>query len=223
MILHPAGQPPILRLLSVSVLLLLFGNWCGECAPLLPSWLFRLAGTLAFVASLFLMWFYRDPERQTEAPTEALLCGADGKVIQILQRDYLPELDGPGTQISVFMNPLNVHVNRAAMAGRVARVDYRPGRYLMAFHEKSSELNEACLLVLEDGRGRRTAQRQIAGFLARRVVCTAQEGQELARGQRYGIIKLGSRMDHFLPAGVKVRVKRGDRVRAGQTILGEWT
>ena len=222
MVIHPAGQPPVLRLLALAVLLLLLGDWLEGLAAL-PGAPFRLAGTLAFAAALFLSWFYRDPERADEAGEGALLAGADGTVIQVLEHAHLPELDGPGTQVSIFMSPLNVHVNRAAMAGRVARVDYRPGEYRMAFHEKSSELNEACLLVLEDARGRRAAQRQIAGFLARRVVCSVQPGEELARGQRYGIIKLGSRMDHFLPAGVCVRVKRGERVRAGRTILGEWT
>ncbi len=214
--LHPAGRPVVSRFLGAGILLLL-GPGLLDTA----LWL-RPAGALAVAAGVFLAWFYRDPERQSAGGPAAILAGADGKVIQIRELAHCPEIDGPARQVSVFMSPLNVHVNRASVAGRVVSVVYRPGEYLMAFHEKSSELNEANLLVLEDGRGRRVAQRQIAGFLARRVVCEVAEGRELARGARYGIIKLGSRMDHFLPLSSTLRVQLGDRVRAGESILGEW-
>ncbi|MDP2360533.1 MAG: phosphatidylserine decarboxylase [bacterium] len=223
MIIHSAGHPPILRLLTLSVLLLVLGDLGMAFLHCFPRALMHVPGLLVFLAALFLMWFYRDPERRATAPPGALLAGADGRVIQVLRREHIPELGGPGTQVSIFMSPLDVHVNRVAAAGRVAAVDYRPGKYLMAFHEKSSELNEACLLVIEDEAGRRTAQRQIAGFLARRVVCSVEPGQRLERGQRYGIIKLGSRMDHFLPAAVRVDLRTGQRVKAGESILGEWT
>lgn len=215
--IHPAGRPVVTGFLAAGILLLLLPALLDS-----PRWLWPL-GAIALAGGLFLCWFYRDPERSFAGEGKALVSGADGKVIQVLSRDHIPELDGPGTQVSIFMSPLNVHVNRAAMSGRVVQVVYRPGEYLMAFHEKSSELNEANLLVLEDELGRRTAQRQIAGFLARRVVCLVKEGEELQRGQRYGIIKLGSRMDHFLPASVAVKVQVGDVLRAGESLLGEWT
>lgn len=215
--LHPAGRPVVGRFLGAGITLTILPR-------LLDMWFWlQPVGVVVLAAGLFLCWFYRDPERRFTGGANALVSGADGKVIQVVQREHIPELGGPGTQVSVFMSPLNVHVNRAVMEGRVARVEYRPGDYLMAFHEKSSELNEANLLVLEDSQGRRTAQRQIAGFLARRVVCLVKEGDELKRGQRYGIIKLGSRMDHFLPATVQVRVQVGDKVRAGESLLGEWS
>lgn len=215
--LHPAGRPVVTRLLGAGIVLLTVPGLFH-----IMEWL-RPVGALLLAGGVFLAWFYRDPQRSSPAGPEAVLSAADGKVIQIVQHAHCPELDGPATQVSVFMSPLNVHVNRAAVAGRVVRVDYRPGKYLMAFHEKSSELNEANLLVLEDGRGRRVAHRQIAGFLARRVVCLVKEGALLERGQRYGIIKLGSRMDHFLPPQVALKVALGDKVAAGVSILGEWT
>ena len=215
--LHPAGRPVVTRFLAIGILLLLVPALMDSLLWLRPL------GGVSLAGGLFLCWFYRDPERAFSGGDQAIVAGADGKVIQVIQREHIPELGGPGTQVSIFMSPLNVHVNRAAMAGRVAQVVYRPGEYLMAFHEKSSELNEANLLVLEDAHGRRTAQRQIAGFLARRVVCLVKEGEELERGQRYGIIKLGSRMDHFLPAAVAVKVQVGNVLRAGESLLGEWT
>jgi phosphatidylserine decarboxylase len=215
--LHPAGRPAVTRLLGAGIVLLTVPGLFHTA-----EWL-RPVGALLVAAGAFLAWFYRDPGRSSGAGPEAVLSAADGKVIQIQQLEHCPELDGPATRVSVFMSPLNVHVNRAAVAGTVVRVEYRPGNYLMAFHEKSSDLNEANLLVLEDDQGRRVAHRQIAGFLARRVVCLVREGQRLERGQRYGIIKLGSRMDHFLPTGVVVRVELGDKVVAGESILGEWT
>jgi len=212
--IHPAGRRSILAALAAgAALLALAAAGARWLAP--PGGLLLLAGG-------FLAWFFRDPERSSSAGPEALLAAADGRVIQLRELPHCAELGGPGTLLSVFMSPLDVHVNRCAVAGTAVAVDYRPGEYLMAFHEKASELNEACLLTLEDGAGRRVALRQIAGFLARRVVCPVQPGQRFERGQRYGIIKLGSRLDHFLPPQVVPRVAVGDRVRAGETVIGEW-
>lgn len=213
--IHPAG----LRMILVPLAL---GAVCVAAAVPGPAWL-NLASLPLFLAGLFFLWFFRDPERSSTAGPDALLAAADGRVIQLRHLEHCPELDGPATLLSVFMSPLNVHVNRAAVAGRAVAVDYRPGDYLMAFHEKASELNEACLLTLEDERGRRVGLRQIAGFLARRVVCPVQVGQSFERGERYGLIKLGSRLDHFLPPAVRPVVAVGDRVKAGETVIGEWT
>lgn len=212
--IHPAGLRGVLILLSAGLLLLLTARATGSA-----EWV-RLPGMLLVVGGLFLTWFYRDPDRHGDAPDGQLLSAADGKVLQVKALDHCPELDGPGTQISVFMSPLNVHVNRAPLPGKVLKVEYRPGKYLMAFHEKSSELNEACLLVMEDASGCRVAFRQIAGFLARRVRWHVKEGDTLERGERYGIIKLGSRLDHFLPPAYESAVKPGDKVTAGVTVIG---
>ncbi len=140
--LHPAGRPVVTRFLAIGILLLLVPALMDSLLWLRPL------GGVSLAGGLFLCWFYRDPERAFSGGDQAIVAGADGKVIQVIQREHIPELGGPGTQVSIFMSPLNVHVNRAAMAGRVAQVVYRPGEYLMAFHEKSSELNEANLLVL---------------------------------------------------------------------------
>jgi phosphatidylserine decarboxylase len=212
--IHPAGRTMILTPLALAAGLAL-ASLPG------PAWLLGLALPCG-LAGLFLLWFFRDPERSCTAGPGALVAAADGRVIGIDTLAHCPELGGPGQRISVFMSPFNVHVNRAAIAGEVLAVDYRPGAYLMAFHEKASELNEACLLTLRDEKGRRVALRQIAGFLARRVVCPVRPGERFERGQRYGIIKLGSRLDHFLPPAVHLRVALGDRVKAGETVIGEW-
>lgn len=217
MSLHPQGRGPV-------ALFLLPGLLCGVVAFTGSPW-FLLPGVLLVAMGLFLAWFFRDPERQGPGEPGAILSGADGRVIQILQLPACPWFEGPALQVSVFMSPLNVHVNRASVQGTVQQVVYRPGRYLMAFNEKSSELNEASTLVLEfrdpEGRTRRLAQTQIAGFLARRIVGWVEPGQNLARGERYGMIKLGSRMDHFLPADTRLLVTVGDRVLAGHTRIGE--
>ncbi|MCA9782663.1 MAG: phosphatidylserine decarboxylase family protein [Candidatus Delongbacteria bacterium] len=215
--LHPQGRTPVATFLLLALVsgwgVVSVGNWFW-----LPTLLFAFLG-------LFLAWFFRDPERHSDAAPGAVLSGADGRVIQIRQLESCAWFEGPAVQVSVFMSPLNVHVNRASLAGTVVRVEYRPGAYLMAFNEKSSELNEASTLVLDvlDSRGmpRRIAQTQIAGFLARRIVGWVQPGQSLARGERYGMIKLGSRMDHFLPADARIQVNLGDRVLAGNTQIGE--
>lgn len=212
---HPAGKRMILVPLAIGAALVAVSS-AG------PGWL-DWASLPFFAAGLFLLWFFRDPERASTAGPEALLAAADGRVIAVTPLEHCAELDGPATRVSVFMSPLDVHVNRATLAGRAVAVDYRPGAYLMAFHEKASELNEACLLTLEDARGRRVALRQIAGFLARRVVCPVAPGQTFERGQRYGLIKLGSRLDHFLPPSVRLHVAVGDRTRAGETVIGDWT
>ena len=163
---HPAGKRMILVPLAVGAALV-------AAAVPGPRWL-DWASLPFFAAGLFLLWFFRDPERGSAAGPGAVLAAADGRVIQVKPLEHCAELGGPATLVSVFMSPLDVHVNRASVAGRAVAVDYRSGDYLMAFHEKASELNEACLLTLEDGQGRRVGLRQIAGFLARRVVCPVQ-------------------------------------------------
>lgn len=215
--LHPEGRMPV-------SMLLLPGLLCAVVAATGSGW-FWLPAVFCIALGLFLAWFFRDPERAGTAGPGGILSGADGRVIQILKLDSCPWFEGPAVQVSVFMSPLNVHVNRACQDGTVHDVVYRPGRYLMAFNEKSSELNEASTLVLDirDSRGntRRVAQTQIAGFLARRIVGWVAPGQTLTRGERYGMIKLGSRMDHFLPADVRLTVAVGDTVLAGSTQIGE--
>lgn len=207
--------------LAACLALLLLGGWAARFWSLLA--LPAAAGALGL---LFFLWFFRDPERSGPDNPAGILSGADGKVLEVRELEHCEWLEGPAWQVSVFMSPFDVHVNRASIPGIVREIRYRPGKYLMAFHPKSSELNEASTLVLEGegaAEGRRVAQTQIAGFLARRIVGWTATGESLARGQRYGGIKLGSRMDHFLPAGTRILVRPGQRVRAGETLIGEWT
>lgn len=167
---------------------------------------------------LFLLYFLRDPERQTPAGDGLFVSPADGRVVTVQQTEEPIFLQGPATQISIFMSLLDVHINRAPMAGEVAFREYRPGRFLPAYRREASHENESNLLGLVEGETQ-ILIKQVAGILARRIVCWSSVGQQLARGQRFGLIKLGSRVDLSLPSDVEVLVALGDKVRAGETIL----
>lgn len=176
-----------------------------------------LAGVLVVVA-LACAAFFRDPQRNSDAPAHAVLAPADGKVLTV--RPAPPAVSGLGlsTQVSIFMSPANVHVNRAPIAGTVREARVVPGHKLPAFRDKASDLNEHSFVVL-DGDGVTLAYKQIAGALARRVVCDLVPGQRVTRGQRVGIIKFGSRVDLFLPPEAQVVVAAGERTRAGLTVV----
>jgi len=168
----------------------------------------------------FCAWFFRDPERTAPGDDRLVVAPADGKVIDV-RAVRAPELLGaPATRISIFMSPLNVHVNRSPVAGRIEAVQHTHGRFHAAFADKASDDNERNAIVLAGG-GRRFLVVQIAGALARRIVCRHVRGDALARGERYGLIMFGSRVDLYVPPDVTVRVARGARVRAGLTVVGE--
>lgn len=169
---------------------------------------------------LFLLYFLRDPERQAPPGDNLLVSPADGQVIAIEPVQEPLFLKGPATRISIFMSVTNVHVNRAPLAGTVRFTEHRPGRFLKAYRPEASELNECHFIGLEQGDLRITVK-QVAGIMARRIVCWASVGQPLARGQRFGLIKLGSRVDLFLPPHVEVLVKLQQKVRAGETIVAQ--
>lgn len=183
--------------------------------------------TLIGVAvTLWAVWFFRDPERLAPADPDAIICGADGVVCHIGPGTPPPEAavhpdDCRGmTRVSVFMNIFNVHVNRAPVAGIVERIAYRPGRFFNASLDKASEHNERLSLVLRRSDGGVMVVVQIAGLIARRIVCRVKEGDRLAAGERFGLIRFGSRVDHYLPAGAVPAVTLGERVVAGQTVIG---
>jgi phosphatidylserine decarboxylase len=168
----------------------------------------------------FCCWFFRDPERVAPGDDHLIVSPADGKVIDVRAVED-PELLGrPATRISIFMSPLNVHVNRSPVAGRIEAVRHTRGRFHAAFADKASDDNERNAVVLTGG-GRRSLVVQIAGALARRIVCRRERGDTLARGERYGLIMFGSRVDLYVPPDVTVRVTLGQRVRAGLTVVGE--
>lgn len=174
--------------------------------------------TAAFLVPVLglLIWFFRDPERTPDGP--GFLSPADGKVVEIEEGSHF--FTGAATKVGIFMNPLDVHVNRSPCAGAVARLEYIPGRKWMAFHPKASEANERMIVSLYTSHGPVTVV-QIAGFLARRIVCRLKKGDSLARGERFGMIKLGSKVDAYLPENSRILVAIGDRVKAGKTVLGE--
>jgi len=182
---------------------------------------------LLFAAALaFIVAFFRDPERRVPADPGALVAPADGRVTEVTEAEEPRFLKARAHKIGIFMSLASVHVNRAPCAGRVEAVDHEPGLFLDARDPASSARNEATALAIADaeGRGTRVLVRQVAGVLARRIVCDAAVGDILARGQRIGMIKFGSRAEVYVPveSGFEVLVSPGARVRAGETILGRF-
>jgi phosphatidylserine decarboxylase len=176
----------------------------------------RLALPFA-AASLASLGFFRDPERRVPVMAGAALSPADGRVTEVA--DDVDEWVGPAVRVSIFLSPLDVHVNRSPIAGRVAERVCTPGRFLPAFEPDAGRVNERCALHLEGDHARITVI-QIAGVLARRIVCRVGRGDKLEAGQRFGMIRFGSRTDCLMPRGTDVRVRVGDRVRGGETVLG---
>src|SRR5262245_21930199 len=168
----------------------------------------------AAVASL---GFFRDPERRVPAIAGAALSPADGRVTDVV--DDVDEWVGPAVRVSIFLSPLDVHVNRAPIAGRVAAVTCTPGRFVAAYKADAGVVNERCTLHLEGDCGHVTVV-QIAGVLARRIVCRVEPGDKLEAGERFGMIRFGSRTDCVMPRGTDVRVRVGDHVRGGETVIG---
>jgi len=167
----------------------------------------------------FCLWFFRDPERTAPADDRAIISPADGRVVAVVSEREDRFLNTQATRVSIFMSPLDVHVNRSPVTGTVRQVQHTEGKFHAAFSDKSSLDNERNAVVLESG-GKRYLMVQIAGALARRIVCHVGPGDRLERGQRFGIIMFGSRVDVFLPPGVQPTVSKGERVRAGLSVLG---
>ncbi|MBI4417323.1 MAG: phosphatidylserine decarboxylase family protein [Ignavibacteriales bacterium] len=164
--------------------------------------------------------FFRDPDRTPPSGDALVLSPADGKVIVVQQAEENEFLKAPAYQISIFMSPLNVHVNRNPISGQVAHYRYIPGEYFAAFEDKASEKNEHTVIGMENHKGK-VLFKQIAGFVARRIVCTLKVGDTVKAGDRFGMIKFGSRVDVFVPASATPKVRPGDRAVAGETILAE--
>jgi phosphatidylserine decarboxylase len=164
-----------------------------------------------FAAAAFCLYFFRDPEREIPAGDVAV-SPADGKIVSVRA-----ESSG-STRVSVFMNVFDVHVNRSPIAGKVTRISYKKGQFLVADREEASEQNEQNLIVVEGG-GSEVAFKQIAGLIARRIVCYKRPGDEVRAGERVGLIKFGSRVDILLGPEWQVEVRRGMRVRAGSSVL----
>lgn len=169
------------------------------------------------VLAVLVIWFYRDPDRTAPEGDGLFVSPADGRVVEISEAEH--PFTGPSVKVGIFMNVLSVHVNRAPCMGRVDYLEYVPGRKIAAFAPKASEVNERNLVGLSTPYGP-VLMVQIAGLLARRIVCRLRRGEVLEAGQRYGMIRLGSRVDIYLPKDVRLSIKHGDKVRAGISSLG---
>jgi len=167
-----------------------------------------------FVLATLVSLFFRDPERKIPEEPDLILSPADGRIQDIRT------IDGQ-TVISIFLSVFNVHINRAPVAGIVKRVFYRKGKFLAAFREDASDVNERYELEIENPSGKIVVH-QIAGVIARRVVCRVKEGQSLKAGDRFGLIRFGSRVDIFMPQNVSVIITKGKKVKGGLTVLGRW-
>jgi phosphatidylserine decarboxylase len=189
------------------------------CVPLVFRY-YWLAGVFLALAG-FTYFFFRDPERVSPSGANLVLSPADGKVVVVGAAPDGNPL-GPGAwQVSIFLSIFDVHVNRAPIGGRIVSVEYHPGAFLPAFDDKASLRNEQNAVTIEQG-PRRVVFKQIAGLIARRIVFRRQVGDTVTAGERVGMIKFGSRADVFLPSGSRFLVKKGDRVTAGTSILGEF-
>ena len=215
--LHKEGRGSVILALLIAVLLSLFSLWFFGVN--LITILFSL---VILVLLCGVVYFFRDPNREcVESASTDVLSSADGKVVIIKEVEEDEYLKCKVIQVSVFMSIFNVHVNYYPIDGKVVYFKDHPGDYLVAWHPKSSIKNERTSVVIESGSGRKILVRQIAGYVARRIVCYAKEGESIAKGDEMGFIKFGSRVDFFLPIDSKIVVKEGDRVRACTSVIAQ--
>jgi len=184
---------------------------------------FTWVTVLFFLLTLFVVWFFRNPERTIPDNPLQLISPADGKVIRIEEVASEERSGRSFLKISIFMNVFNVHVNRIPYSGEVFAIRYKPGKFLSANLDKASALNERNTVMIRTDDGREIMTVQIAGLIARRIVCWLKESAKVKKGERFGLIRFGSRVEVFLPLGSTLLVKIGDRVRAGETPIGELT
>jgi phosphatidylserine decarboxylase len=182
---------------------------------------FIFPGTILLLLSFFIIYFFRDPERGKEIQTNEVVSPADGKIINVwnLDKDHNP-LGEEAIKISIFMSVFNVHVNRAPISGEIVGIKYNPGKFFSANLDKASEENENNQITIKTQNGKDIIFTQIAGLIARRIVCWNNVHDYLNTCQRVGLIRFGSRLDVFIPAGSEVTVKPGQKVKAGETTLG---
>lgn len=188
-------------------------------ALLVSFWSFGWSIPL-WVVVIFVVQFFRDPPRQGSTATNAVLSPADGRIVVIAEVDD-PYAERRALKISVFMNVFNVHSNRSPVDGTVKKITYFPGKFFNAALDKASLENERNAMILETTQGHTVTAVQVAGLVAKRILCYAKVGKTLGRGERYGFIRFGSRVDVYLPLGARPRVSIGDRVSATTTVLAE--
>lgn len=208
---HPAGKPFLIAGAVVAVI--------GLALPYTAA---RVIGVLAFLFVLFCFYFFRDPERVQPADDTAVIAPADGHIVSVMQVAPPPELElgaEPRWRVAIFLSVLDVHVNRMPVAAEVTKIAYHKGQFVNASLDKASDKNERNALALRLPDGRTMAVVQIAGLIARRILCHAREGQSFAAGERFGIIRFGSRTDLYLPPGIVPIVRVGQTMVGGETVL----
>lgn len=208
------GYATIVIVILFSVIVCFFGGYY------LDHWIENVIYLLMFGLTLLTISFFRDPDRTAPEGDDLIISPADGRVVLIKEIEETIYLKGKATQISIFLSPLNVHVNRNPVSGKLEYLKYHPGEYLMAWNPHASELNERADFGVLHSSGTKIFFKQITGFLARRIVYHINEGELLKAGERFGIMKFGSRMDVIVPSNVEIKVKTGDLTRAGESIVG---
>jgi phosphatidylserine decarboxylase len=208
--LHPDGWPYIAIAVALNIVLFWFAGWFG--------WLF-------VPVSVWCIAFFRDPERTVPQSDGLIVSPADGVLLPVVQAVPPIELgmgDAPRARLSIFMNVFNVHVNRVPADGTVTALSYRPGKFINASFDKASDDNERMSVRLRTPTGQELAFVQIAGLVARRIRCDLRQDQQVRRGERFGIIRFGSRLDVYLPTDAAVKVVKGQKIVAGETVLAEF-
>ncbi len=205
----PVAQPG-LKFIFITILItgmLFYFGW------IVSAWFFS-------AVTLFVCWFFRDPERVIPQEEKSLVSPADGKVIIVEEQEQSEYLKSPCIKVSIFMNVFNVHVNRIPFDGAVQKVLYQPGKFMNASFDKASIHNERNALMIQTSDDTSFAVVQIAGLIARRIVNCVKEGEKVKKGDRYGMIQFGSRLDLYLPRDFEVAVRVGEQTKAGSTIIG---
>jgi len=213
------GTDVIVAVAIIVVLLIVLGVWTDE------RWVKYIFFTIAAFLTVFTLNFFRDPDRTVNAGGAAVeslvISPADGKVVLIKDVQEDEYLHCPAKMISIFMSPLNVHVNRNPVNGKVEYLKYIKGKFLVASDDKAASENERQNIGLNSN-GKKVMFSQVTGFVARRIVCELKEGENVTMGTRFGMIKFGSRVDVYLPLSAKILVKEGDITTAGETIIANW-
>ncbi len=208
------GFPTIIVVFGFSLLVIFAISYA-------PAWVGFIVYPILAVLCGLVLYFFRDPDRITPDDDSLIISPADGKVVliqSVKEDEYVGE---EVTQVSIFLSPLNVHVNRNPLSGKLEYLKYYPGKYLMAWEDHASEMNERAHFGVKHPSGMKMMFKQITGFLARRIVYNIEEGDNLKAGERFGIMKFGSRMDLLLPKNVTIDVKIGDKTVAGESIIGK--
>jgi phosphatidylserine decarboxylase len=214
--LHKEGN------VTISLGILVLGGLYALSYFFFPEIVQQIILGFSIFIMIIILQFFRNPKRNTTINPNHIIAPADGKVVVIEDTEESEYFKGMRKQISIFMSPFNVHVNRNPVTGNVSFFKYHPGKYLMAWDPKSSTENERTTVVVKAQNGTEILFRQIAGFLARRIVWYVKENQPVVQGKEFGFIKFGSRVDVFVPLDAKINVKIGEKVSGGETVIAEF-